>query len=125
MNAEQTNPQQRASDADRQRVVDVVHRAVGAGMLDLTEADERMRAAYAATFRGELAPLTADLPAPTPRRPRRTGGPPPAALLVLPLIALVIIAAPVHWPIFPLAFLFIRFVLLRGRSRAAFGRGLG
>ncbi|MGH3624790.1 MAG: DUF1707 SHOCT-like domain-containing protein, partial [Sciscionella sp.] len=70
MNAEQTNPQQRASDADRQRVVDVVHRAVGAGMLDLTEADERMRAAYAATFRGELAPLTADLPAPTPRRPR-------------------------------------------------------
>jgi hypothetical protein len=52
----------RASDADREAVVRVVHDAVARGLLSLEEGDERMRAAYAARFVDDLPPLTADLP---------------------------------------------------------------
>jgi hypothetical protein len=52
----------RASDADRDRVVDRLRDAAAEGRLDLTEFEERMGAAYAARTYGELAPLTADLP---------------------------------------------------------------
>lgn len=54
-------PAVRASDAEREQVADLVRRAVGDGRLTMVEGDERQRAAYAATFRHELAPLTADL----------------------------------------------------------------
>ncbi|MCD2189101.1 DUF1707 SHOCT-like domain-containing protein [Actinomycetospora soli] len=65
-------PAVRASDAEREQVADLVRRAVGDGRLTMVEGDERQRAAYAATFRHELAPITADLePEPTaqPSRP--------------------------------------------------------
>lgn len=52
----------RASDADRDRVVDRLRDAAAEGRLDLTEFEERMGAAYAARTYGELEPLTADLP---------------------------------------------------------------
>lgn len=52
----------RASDADRERVADILRSAAGAGLLTLSEVDERLAAVYAARFAGELAPLTADLP---------------------------------------------------------------
>lgn len=52
----------RASDVDRERVCRILHQATGAGMLTLAEAEDRLAAAYAARFRHELTPLTADLP---------------------------------------------------------------
>ncbi|MCE3551029.1 DUF1707 domain-containing protein [Pseudonocardia sp. RS11V-5] len=52
----------RASDAERERVVKRLHDAVGEGRLDLSEAEERTAAAYAARFRDELDPLLTDLP---------------------------------------------------------------
>ena len=54
-------PAIRASDADRERVAEVVRRAVGDGRLALVEGDERQTRAYGAVFRHELAPIVADL----------------------------------------------------------------
>ena len=51
----------RASDADRDRVIDILRAATADGRLTADEFNERMEAALASrTFR-ELAPLTADL----------------------------------------------------------------
>jgi hypothetical protein len=58
-------PQMRASDADRDRVMDVLRVAAGEGRLTPDELDERLEAALSARTLGELAALTADLvPAP-------------------------------------------------------------
>lgn len=55
----------RASDADRQAVVERLRRAHDEGRLDLGEFDERTRSAYAARTYAELAALTGDLPVET------------------------------------------------------------
>jgi Domain of unknown function (DUF1707) len=55
--------QLRASDADRQAVVEQLREAHAEGRLDLTEFDDRTRSAYAARTYADLVPLTADLPA--------------------------------------------------------------
>lgn len=55
-------PAVRASDAERQDTVAVMHRAHGQGRLDLDETDARVAAAYAARYRHELSALLADLP---------------------------------------------------------------
>jgi hypothetical protein len=47
-----------------------LRRAHDVGQLDLIEFDERVRAAWAARTRGELARVTADLPEPPPAPPR-------------------------------------------------------
>jgi Domain of unknown function (DUF1707)/Cell wall-active antibiotics response 4TMS YvqF len=52
----------RASDAEREAVVARLREAAGEGRLTVDELDERIDAAYAATTRAELEPLTADLP---------------------------------------------------------------
>ncbi|MEJ2871158.1 DUF1707 domain-containing protein [Actinomycetospora sp. OC33-EN08] len=71
---ESSPPAVRASDADREQVAELVRRAVGDGRLTMVEGDERQRAAYAATFRHELAPVTADLEAtPGPAAPPAVG----------------------------------------------------
>jgi hypothetical protein len=57
------SPEVRASHADRDRVVDVLRAAAGDGRLTLEELDERLEAALSARTVGELAVLTADLPA--------------------------------------------------------------
>jgi hypothetical protein len=62
----------RVSDAERTAVADRLGRAHGEGRLDLVEFDDRVRAAWAARTRGELARVTADLPEPA-RAPRRSG----------------------------------------------------
>jgi hypothetical protein len=54
--------QLRASDADRQSVVDKLHRAHDDGRLTLAEYDERVKAAYSARTYADLLLLTADLP---------------------------------------------------------------
>ena len=51
----------RASDADREHVAEVVRTAVSDGRLTLVEGDERLRDVYAARFRRDLEPITADL----------------------------------------------------------------
>lgn len=57
-------PELRASDADRERVVEHLRDALAEGRLDMTEFEERLEAAYQARTYGELAPLTRDLPVP-------------------------------------------------------------
>ena len=51
----------RASDADRDRVIELLRAAVGDGRLDQAEFDERLDAALAARTIDALTPLTADL----------------------------------------------------------------
>jgi hypothetical protein len=58
-------PPVRASDAERERVAEVVRQAVADGRLTIVEGDERLRDVYAARFRRDLEPLTEDL-APLP-----------------------------------------------------------
>src|ERR1700759_4481012 len=52
----------RASDADREVVVDTLREAYMAGRLTHDEFDERMSAAYASRTWGDLRGLTTDLP---------------------------------------------------------------
>jgi hypothetical protein len=52
----------RASDEDRERIVEVLQRHTAAGRLSLDEFAERVDAACAARTLGELAVVTRDLP---------------------------------------------------------------
>ncbi|WP_433226930.1 DUF1707 SHOCT-like domain-containing protein [Microtetraspora malaysiensis] len=75
----------RASDAEREAVVERLREASVDGRLTLAELTERTEAAYLARTHAELAQITADLPGARPRprphpptsRPRPR--PPPAA----------------------------------------------
>lgn len=67
----------RASDADRDRIADILRDALAEGRLDASEHSERIDRAYAAKTLGELEPLVRDLPqgrgvgpAPAPAAPR-------------------------------------------------------
>lgn len=77
----------RASDADRERVANVLREAAGDGRLTMDELDERLDAVYQAKTYAELEPITHDLPgagapaapAPAPAAPSdpaRFGGEP-------------------------------------------------
>src|SRR6266545_3185813 len=52
----------RASDAEREQYATILRAAMTEGRLNLEEGEERLAKAYAATYRDELDPLTADLP---------------------------------------------------------------
>ncbi|MFD3423107.1 DUF1707 SHOCT-like domain-containing protein [Streptomyces decoyicus] len=73
-------PELRASDADRERVAEILRDAVAEGRLAMEEFDERLDAAYRARTYGELEPLTADLPVaaagPAPLSLRKESGVP-------------------------------------------------
>jgi Domain of unknown function (DUF1707) len=56
------NPSLRASDADRERVVEILRRHTAEGRITADEFEERMTAAYGARTLGALAELTTDLP---------------------------------------------------------------
>jgi hypothetical protein len=58
--------QMRISDADRQRVADVLRDAAGDGRIDLDELEERLELTWQAKTYGELVPITLDLQAPGP-----------------------------------------------------------
>jgi len=73
-----TSPEMRASDADRDQVIDVLREAVGDGRLTADEFEERLHAAMASRTFGELAALTGDLVAP-PAPPPAVPGEPAAA----------------------------------------------
>ncbi|MFD3919194.1 DUF1707 domain-containing protein [Streptomyces sp. NPDC058595] len=53
----------RASDADRDRIADILREALALGRLDAEEHSERIDAVYRAKTMGELEPLVKDLPA--------------------------------------------------------------
>jgi Domain of unknown function (DUF1707)/Cell wall-active antibiotics response 4TMS YvqF len=54
----------RASDADRERVAEVLREAYVEGRLSPSEHEDRLSAVYAATTFGELVPVLTDLPVP-------------------------------------------------------------
>ena len=80
----------RASDADRDRVAEVLRAAAADGRLSMDELDERLDRLYAAKTYGELEPVVEDLPdlgdvvrpsrapavAPKPQAAARVGGAP-------------------------------------------------
>jgi hypothetical protein len=74
-------PEQRASDADRDTAVDILCAAVAHGRLTLAELDERVGAALSARTIRELAGLIADLSGPWTPVPAAASvrGAPPAA----------------------------------------------
>ncbi len=108
----------RTSDTEREQVAAILRAAMTEGRLTLEEGEERLGQVYAAKFRDELAPLTADLPdngrqalAATPeaqaatrrgiRRHARF-----VAVLALFLTALwALSGAHFFWPAIPLVFL--------------------
>lgn len=59
----------RASDADRERVADLIRQAASDGRLTLTELDERIEALYSAKTYAELEPVVHDLPGEFPFPP--------------------------------------------------------
>ncbi|WP_174805568.1 DUF1707 domain-containing protein [Kitasatospora sp. MMS16-BH015] len=73
----------RASDADRERIAELLRDAYAEGRLTVEEHSERIEAAYAARTLGELVPLTRDLPSHQPLsapRPATTRAAAPAPL---------------------------------------------
>jgi hypothetical protein len=63
------SPELRASDADREAAVERLRRAALEGRLDSDELEQRIGAAYAARWVGELARLTSDVTPPAPPVP--------------------------------------------------------
>ncbi|MFJ2642093.1 MULTISPECIES: DUF1707 domain-containing protein [unclassified Streptomyces] len=57
-------PEMRASDAERERVAEILREAVAEGRLEMDEFEQRLDATYKARTHGELEPLVRDLPAP-------------------------------------------------------------
>lgn len=69
--------QLRASDADRERVAEVLRDALAEGRLDMAEFEERLEATYSARTYGDLEPITRDLPdAGTAAAPAAPSAPP-------------------------------------------------
>lgn len=79
-----TEPEIRASDTDRELVVERLRRHYAAGRLDLPEYEERVAATYLARTWTDLNAQLADLPAdqPVPAQ-QHEGGPDPCLLCVL------------------------------------------
>lgn len=114
------NPSIRASDADRERVVEILRQHTAEGRITPDEFEERMTAAYAAKTVGALAELTTDLPVDLAAHARRqaeiarqaahTGLPKKArqdiaglaSLAVVLTTVWVITGAGYFWPIWPL-----------------------
>jgi Domain of unknown function (DUF1707)/Domain of unknown function (DUF4190) len=80
-----------AASADRERAVDVLKAGFAEGRLTQDEYNDRMGRAYAARTYGELAALTADLPAgPLPAWPVPAHQPPPSDTNSLAIASLVL-----------------------------------
>jgi hypothetical protein len=66
-------PALRASDADRERVIDALRQAAGEGRLDVDELDQRVHLAYTMRTVAELESLTADVTVPSATTPSPAG----------------------------------------------------
>jgi hypothetical protein len=80
-------PHLRAGDDDREVVAAALGTHMAAGRLTLAEYEDRLARAYAARTFGELAELTADLPAPTRATPPSpaSGASVPAPIVLAPM----------------------------------------
>ena len=119
----------RTSDTEREHVAEMLRAAMTEGRLTLEEGEERLGQVYAAKFRDELAPLTADLPdngrralADTPqaqaatRRDLRRHAGFVAAVAVLLTGIWALSGAHFFWPAIPLFFLIMGVLKHRGRG---------
>ncbi len=84
-----TDPQLRASDADRQRVVAALERHTAAGRLTLEEYADRVDSVLTARTQGELVAVTDDLPV---DGAGATGGADTRHFLVAFLLAALVVA---------------------------------
>jgi hypothetical protein len=118
----------RASDADREKVAQLLRDSASDGRLDMDELDERLDKVYAARTFGELRALTRDLPvaAPAPSAPVVQNGAPAhwhyrartrkfATIAVLLIAIWALTGAGYFWPVWPL--LWFAFFTLRSRHR--------
>jgi hypothetical protein len=135
----------RASDAEREQYAQILRTAMGEGRLTLEEGEERLGQVYAAKYRDELSPLTADLPdggrqasadQSEARAAFRTGMASHAGLAaVVAVVAVVAVGlwalsgAHFFWPLVPLLFLWFgvrrRLGWRRGHAWSATGCGRG
>jgi hypothetical protein len=110
----------RTSDTEREQVATILRAAMTEGRLTLEEGEERLGACYAAKYRDELLPLTADLPgngrralAETPEAVAevKRGLRQHAAFVVAVSLILtglwVLSGAHFFWPFIPMIFLFL------------------
>lgn len=113
----------RVSDSDRDRVAERLRVAAGEGRLGADELEDRLERAFAARTEAELAPLTADLPSPAQRPPRRPVRPDFGAYVAVSVMLVAIWALTgmgYFWPIWPILGWGISFVgpgSLRGACR--------
>jgi hypothetical protein len=91
----------RVAQTDRDRTVDELRDHAGDGRLDVSELEQRVETALAATTYGELHKLTADLPRRRHReqrsRPRPSGLLPGLAPLLAAIAVLVLAPPAVAW----------------------------
>jgi Domain of unknown function (DUF1707) len=131
----------RASDSDREKVVEILGAAYTEGRLGLDEFDDRTTAAYSAKTWGELRQLTSDLPAgasldgqhpaasPDAPRPSLPPGPRPPGreIMFVPFlpvaIVLLILAVSSHAALLFVPMLIVMFALRAARRSHGGGRG--
>ncbi len=102
----------RASDQERERVAALLREHAGEGRLEVDELAERLDRAYAARTRGDLTPLTDDLPDVPSRSPRSRSRRLPRELVdhagAFVAVNLVLVAiwaltgAGYFWPVWPI-----------------------
>ena len=92
----------RASDSERDGVVEALRGHAAEGRLDLAELEQRVASALRARTREELERLTADLPRERSRRGRRPDLRPYLAVMALLLVIWAATGAGYFWPLWPL-----------------------
>jgi hypothetical protein len=83
--------QMRASDADREHAVAMLHEQVGTGRLTLEEFSQRSATAYQSRTVGELDSLVRDLPQPAPASTSTLAAVRPTLLPVLVLLVMAVL----------------------------------
>ena len=117
----------RASDAERERIAQLLQSAAAEGRLSPEEAGERLASASAATYREELQLLIADLPVARDPEPGERTGRPPVGLWFLwraARVAFVVTLVTAWWGfwsvrlfLWPLGLLAVAFLLRPWRRR--------
>jgi hypothetical protein len=96
----------RASDRERETVVEALRTHAVAGRLDADELEQRIERAYTAQLRGDLVPIVADLPPqprPQPRPQRRLPDFSPVIAIAVLLVAIwALTGAGYFWPVWPI-----------------------
>src|SRR3954447_23636459 len=120
-NRRQSDSDLRASDAERERVAQLLRDSAGEGRLDMDELSERLDRVYAARTHGELEQVTRDLPGQAIARPsatlpsRRRAVVPTTFVWVSALLVAIwaLTGFGYFWPVWPM--LWFAFATLRHR----------